>query len=93
MEKETGTGPLSSEPRDRELESGTTSLSLENDVAIGLVGERAQEIDPAVEARALRKIDLFLIPAMIVGELPGIYTHFKTNNQQVTDLSITTKRS
>jgi hypothetical protein len=69
MEKETEIGPSSSGARHPELESSTTSPALENDVAIGLVGERAQEIDPAVEARALRKIDLFLIPAMIVGEL------------------------
>ena len=36
------------------------------DVAIAIVGEHRQEIDPAVEARVVRKIDLFLIPAMIV---------------------------
>ncbi|KAF2430145.1 allantoate transport protein [Tothia fuscella] len=42
-------------------------VSLEKDVAIGLVGEHAREIDPEVEARVLRKIDWFLIPAMIVG--------------------------
>ena len=41
--------------------------SNEKDLAIGLVGEHAQEIDPEVEARVLRKIDWFLIPAMIVG--------------------------
>jgi len=69
MEKNTGTVPSPSEARHSELEAGTTAPSLENDVAIGLVGERAQEIDPVVEARALRKIDMFLIPAMIVGEL------------------------
>jgi MFS family permease len=47
--------------------SGTSSLSLDKDVAIGLVGEHAQEIDPEAEKRVLRKIDMFLIPAMIVG--------------------------
>jgi hypothetical protein len=47
--------------------SGASSPSLEKDVAIGLVGEHAQDIDPEVEARVLRKIDWFLIPAMIVG--------------------------
>ncbi|XPS98673.1 hypothetical protein M3J09_007869 [Ascochyta lentis] len=47
--------------------SPTSSVSLDKDVAIGLVGEHAREIDPAVEARVLRKIDWFLIPAMIVG--------------------------
>jgi glycine cleavage system aminomethyltransferase T len=47
--------------------SGASSPSLEKDVAIGLVGEHAQEIDPEVEARVLKKIDWFLMPAMIVG--------------------------
>ena len=48
-------------------ESGPSSISLEKDVAIGLVGEHARGIDPEVEARVLRKIDWFLIPAMIIG--------------------------
>ena len=48
-------------------ESGVSSLSLDKDVAIGLVGEHAQEIDAEVEQTVLRKIDWFLIPAMIVG--------------------------
>lgn len=39
----------------------------EKDVAIELVGEQAREIDPAIEKKVLRKIDWFLIPAMIVG--------------------------
>jgi hypothetical protein len=51
----------------QDTESGATWVSQEKDVAIGLVGEQAQEIDPEVEARVLRKIDWFLIPAMIVG--------------------------
>jgi hypothetical protein len=49
--------------------SALPSLALEKDVAIGLVGEHAREIDAAVEARVLRKIDWFLIPAMVVGML------------------------
>ncbi|KAH5460249.1 hypothetical protein HBI30_028880 [Parastagonospora nodorum] len=44
-----------------------TSASTGKDVAITLVGEHAQAIDPAIEARVLRKIDVFLMPAMIVG--------------------------
>ncbi|KAF2011133.1 allantoate transport protein [Aaosphaeria arxii CBS 175.79] len=51
----------------REPASAQSSLSLDKDVAIGLVGEHAREIDPEVERRVLRKIDWFLIPAMIVG--------------------------
>ena len=52
-------------------ESVPSSISLDKDEAIGLVGEHAQEIDPEVEARVLRKIDWFLIPAMIVGAYPS----------------------
>lgn len=48
-----------------EPESSASSVSLDKDVAIALVGTQAQEIDPVVEKRVLRKIDLFLIPAMI----------------------------
>lgn len=43
--------------------------ALERDVAFTLVGEHAQAIDPVVEARVVRKIDMFLIPAMIIGML------------------------
>ncbi|KAH8683478.1 major facilitator superfamily domain-containing protein [Ilyonectria robusta] len=37
------------------------------DEAIAMVGEEQHAVDPVVEARAVRKIDLFLIPAMIFG--------------------------
>lgn len=37
------------------------------DVAVQLVGHHAQVIDPAVERRAMRKIDLFLMPSMFLG--------------------------
>ncbi len=39
----------------------------DKDIAIGVVGEHRHAIDPAVEARVVRKIDLFLIPTMILG--------------------------
>ena len=39
----------------------------EKDVALAFVGEHAQAIDPEVEKRVVRKIDLFLIPAMVIG--------------------------
>ncbi|KAF2124807.1 hypothetical protein P153DRAFT_370716 [Dothidotthia symphoricarpi CBS 119687] len=51
----------------RDPESGASSLSLDKDVAIALVGEHARDIDPEMEVRVLRKIDMFLIPAMVVG--------------------------
>lgn len=37
-----------------------------------LVGEEARPIDPRVEKRVLRKIDLFLMPAMVIGKLAKI---------------------
>ncbi|KAK1761589.1 major facilitator superfamily domain-containing protein [Echria macrotheca] len=43
-----------------------TDLS-EKDEAMAMVGEQAHAVDPAVVARAVRKIDWFLIPAMIFG--------------------------
>lgn len=41
--------------------------ALGKDEAIAMVGEHQHDIDPAVVARAVRKIDWFLIPAMIFG--------------------------
>ena len=37
------------------------------DEAIAIVGEQEHELDPVIVARAVRKIDLFLMPAMVVG--------------------------
>lgn len=45
---------------------GGHARSEDQDVAIIMVGETRQQIDPAAEARVVRKIDLVLIPAMIV---------------------------
>lgn len=39
----------------------------DEDIAMGVVGEHRHAIDPAVEARVVRKIDLFLVPAMFIG--------------------------
>lgn len=47
--------------------TGTITASDDDDVALAIVGEVSQDIDPVVEARVIRKIDLFLIPAMIAG--------------------------
>lgn len=41
----------------------------ERDAALDLVSDVAQEIDPRIEKRVLRKIDMFLMPAMLIGEL------------------------
>ncbi|KAJ5092653.1 hypothetical protein NUU61_007523 [Penicillium alfredii] len=40
---------------------------IEKDVALAVVSEVAQEIDPAVEKRVLRKIDWYFMPAMLIG--------------------------
>lgn len=36
--------------------------------AVELLGEEARSIDPEIERRVIRKIDLFLMPAMLLGE-------------------------
>ncbi|KAJ5932127.1 hypothetical protein N7516_006616 [Penicillium verrucosum] len=41
--------------------------SSDKDAALAVVSEFAQEIDPIVEKRVLRKIDLYLMPAMLIG--------------------------
>lgn len=43
--------------------------SYDKDAALALVSDVAQEIDPLVEKRVLRKIDMFFMPAMLIGEL------------------------
>ena len=55
-----------SSPR-HDAEAALNATTTDQDLAINLVGERAQDIDSEVEAKVLRKIDWFLIPAMIVG--------------------------
>jgi hypothetical protein len=39
----------------------------DKDIAIAFVGEHRHHLDPAIEARVVRKIDLFLVPAMTIG--------------------------
>ncbi|KAF7918856.1 uncharacterized protein EAE98_009634 [Botrytis deweyae] len=43
------------------------SADQDKDIAIAVVGEHRHEIDPAVEARVVRKIDRYLVPAMFIG--------------------------
>jgi hypothetical protein len=52
------------------------------DEAIAIVGEEQHAIDPIVAARAVRKIDMFLIPAMIIG-----CTYVATHMEAPTDKS------
>jgi hypothetical protein len=58
-----------------DAEMGARSVSLEKDDAARLVGEHAQVVDPELGAKVLRKIDWFLIPAMIVGTFLGRCIH------------------
>lgn len=48
-------------------DEAATSAQSDRDDAFAMVGEQPNAIDPIVEARVIRKIDWFLIPAMIVG--------------------------
>ncbi|KAI0024075.1 major facilitator superfamily transporter [Xylariomycetidae sp. FL0641] len=43
------------------------NVASDKDAAIAMVGEEGQTFDPAVAARAVRKLDRFFIPAMTVG--------------------------
>jgi hypothetical protein len=52
-----------------------TPHASEKDAALAVVSEVAQEIDPVVEKRVRRKIDSYLMPAMLIGAL-SFYEHF-----------------
>jgi len=54
--------------RPSEAEDGVLGrFDRDKDEAIAMVGDQQNEIDPVTAARAVRKTDWFLIPAMIVG--------------------------
>jgi len=46
---------------------GARPVPADKDVAIAIAGEERRTTDPAVTARARRKIDLLLIPTLTVG--------------------------
>jgi hypothetical protein len=50
-----------------DLEDAAREGFEDQDVAIAIVGDHRHSIDPATEARVLRKIDMFLVPAMSIG--------------------------
>lgn len=52
---------------DVETAGGAPDWHWDQDVAMAVVGEHAHAMDPTVEARVIRKIDRFMIPAMIIG--------------------------
>lgn len=45
------------------------TINDDRDLAFKLVGDDVQSIDPAVEARVVRKIDLMLLPTMFMGTM------------------------
>lgn len=53
--------------------------SSEKDAALALVSDVAQEINPLIAKRVLRKIDLFFMPAMLIGGSPD---HAEDLNQR-----------
>ena len=53
-------------PKNSTHEDDGSGLSAK-DEGLAMVGEQGHDLDPAVVARAVRKIDWFLIPAMIFG--------------------------
>jgi hypothetical protein len=47
------------------------------DEAMAMVGEQQHELDPEVVARVIKKIDWYMIPAMVFGcKLPTLFTPF-----------------
>lgn len=68
------------------------STTTSKDLALTIVSDHAEDIDPLLEARVVRKIDWFLIPAMIVGMLkPATLKPSAAYTRQVMALSITIK--
>jgi hypothetical protein len=61
-----------------------------------LLGEEAREIDPEIERKVLRKIDWFLMPAMVIGasvllSLPRVGMLISIAMVQAMDWSTTTR--
>jgi MFS family permease len=59
--------PQEKVPTRTSAQTSTTDATGTKDEALALAGETARAIDPVMERRVLRKIDLFLMPAMIIG--------------------------
>jgi hypothetical protein len=46
---------------------GGRAVDFDEDLALGVAGEHARPIDRILDARVVRKIDLFLMPTMFIG--------------------------
>lgn len=64
-------------PGDAQVATASQVKDEDKDIAIALVGERRHVFDTASEARVVRKIDLFLVPAMTIGY--GLVYYDKVN--------------
>lgn len=53
--------------RSAEVNSPQDTASWATGTILSVVGETAKPIDPVIEARVLRKIDYFFMPAMLIG--------------------------
>ena len=68
-------------------EDNFSLASSEKDIAAGLVPDHAQAIDPTLEKRVLRRIDLYLIPWMWIGYGLVYYDKVIKNLQRINDTS------
>lgn len=50
-----------------QVHSVGNAVDTEKDAALAVVGDVAHEIDPIIAKRVLRKIDLYFMPAMLIG--------------------------
>lgn len=50
-----------------QVHSVGNAVDTEKDAALAMVGDVAHEIDPIIAKRVLRKIDLYFMPAMLIG--------------------------
>src|SRR2546430_1810155 len=65
---------LPPETRVSETRSTQHDGNSDKDAALAIVDDYAKDIDPRVEKRVLRKIDLFFMPAMLIGGRERINT-------------------
>ena len=54
----------------------------EKTTSVDIMGEEAMEIDTQVARRVLRKIDFFLMPAMVIGKSRAVLFAFRLMNVQ-----------
>lgn len=80
-------GPNNGDSDAEKGSSGTLNVGLD------VVGDEAQPVDPEVARRVLRKIDWFLMPAMVIGITtnPNSYESLINSHAQATELCTMTR--